>query len=49
MEVPNAGAGARALADFFVSPAAQQFIANFGATRFRTPLFVPDADKIDRW
>jgi tungstate transport system substrate-binding protein len=49
MEVPNAGAGARALADFFVSPAAQQFIANFGTTKFRTPLFVPDADKIDRW
>ena len=49
MEVPNAGAGARALADFFVSPAAQQFIANFGTTRFRTPLFVPDADKVDRW
>jgi len=49
MEVPNAGAGARALADFFVSPDAQTFIGSFGTARFRTPLFVPDADKVDRW
>jgi len=49
MEVPNAGDGARALADFFVSPDAQRFIGNFGTTRFGRPLFIPDADEIDRW
>jgi tungstate transport system substrate-binding protein len=43
MEVPNASAGARALADFFVSPDAQAFIGTFGTTRFGRPLFVPDA------
>ena len=43
MEVPNAGAGARALADFFVSPEAQAFIGRFGVSRFGRPLFVPDA------
>jgi tungstate transport system substrate-binding protein len=49
MEVPNAGEGARALADFFVSREAQTFIGSFGTTRFGRPLFVPDADEIDRW
>jgi tungstate transport system substrate-binding protein len=49
MEVPNAGAGARALADFFVSPEAQAFIGGFGTNRFGRPLFIPDADKEDRW
>jgi len=43
MEVPNAAAAARALADFFVSPPAQEFIGKFGTTRFGRPLFVPDA------
>jgi tungstate transport system substrate-binding protein len=49
MEVPRAGAGARALADFFVSPEAQGLIAKFGSTRFHQPLFIPDAGKPDRW
>lgn len=43
MEVPDAGTGAKALADFFVSPEAQQAIGNFGVSRFGRPLFVPDA------
>ena len=43
MEIPNAAAGARALADFFVSPEAQTFIGKFGTARFGRPLFVPDA------
>ena len=48
MEVPHASASARALADFFVSPEAQQLIGKFGTGRFRQPLFVPDAGKSDR-
>ncbi len=48
MEVPRAGAGARALADFFVSPEAQELIGRFGTSRFGRPLFVPDAGKPDR-
>lgn len=43
MEVPRAGPGARALADFFVSPEAQALIGRFGTSRFGRPLFVPDA------
>ena len=43
MEVPNAGAAARALADYFVSPEAQRLIGGFGVSRFGRPLFVPDA------
>jgi tungstate transport system substrate-binding protein len=43
MEVPDAGPGARALADFFVSERAQEFIGKFGTSRFGRPLFVPDA------
>lgn len=49
MEVPNADAGSRALADFFVSPEAQALIGKFGTTRFGRPLFIPDAGKPDRW
>lgn len=49
MEVPDAGPGARALADFFVSPEAQAFIGKFGTTRFGKPLFIPDAGQSDRW
>lgn|SRR5574341_1864361 len=49
MEVPTASAGARALADFFVSPEAQAMIERFGTTRFGQPLFIPDAGKVDRW
>lgn len=49
MEVPRAGAAARALADFFVSPEAQAYIGKFGTTRFGRPLFIPDAGKADRW
>jgi len=50
MEVATAGSGARALADFFVSPEAQAFIGKFGTSRFGRPLFVPDAlaDTTDR-
>jgi tungstate transport system substrate-binding protein len=49
MEVPWAGKGARALADFFVSPEAQELIGKFGTSRFGRSLFVPDAGKQDRW
>jgi tungstate transport system substrate-binding protein len=49
MEVPAAAPGARALADFFVSPDAQAVIARFGSTRFGRPLFIPDAGKTDTW
>jgi tungstate transport system substrate-binding protein len=43
MEVPHAGPGSRALADFFVSTEAQAIIGKFGTTRFGRSLFVPDA------
>ncbi len=49
METPHAGPGARALADFFVSPEAQALIGRFGTNRFKQPLFIPDAGKVDRW
>lgn len=39
------GAGARAFADFVVSPEAQGIIRNFGVDKFGAPLFVPDAGK----
>jgi tungstate transport system substrate-binding protein len=42
-------AGSRALADFFVSPEAQELIGEFGKSRFGQSLFVPDAGKPDRW
>jgi tungstate transport system substrate-binding protein len=42
-------AGARALADFFVSPEAQALIGEFGKARFGQVLFIPDAGKPDRW
>ncbi|MGH7673491.1 MAG: substrate-binding domain-containing protein [Gemmatimonadales bacterium] len=41
--------GARALADFLVSPEAQALIGEFGKLRFGRSLFVPDAGKPDRW
>ena len=40
-------AGALALADFLVSPAAQEFIANFGVEDYGRPLFTPDAGKTE--
>lgn len=49
MEARQGGAGARALADFLVSPEAQALIARYGTTRFGQPLFIPDAGKPDRW
>ncbi|HEX9393937.1 MAG TPA: substrate-binding domain-containing protein [Gemmatimonadales bacterium] len=41
--------GGRALADFFVAPATQRLIGEFGRRRFRQSLFVPDAGKVDTW
>lgn len=41
----NAG-GAKAFADFVVSPAAQEVIGRFGVDRFGASLFVPDAGKV---
>jgi tungstate transport system substrate-binding protein len=38
-------AGARAFADFVVSPKAQQLIERFGVDKVGAPLFVPDAGK----
>jgi tungstate transport system substrate-binding protein len=40
-------AGARALADWLVSPVAQSEIETFGEADFGEPLFVPDAGKTD--
>jgi tungstate transport system substrate-binding protein len=42
-------AGGRAFADFLISPATQALIGEFGKARFGRSLFVPDADKPDRW
>lgn len=42
-------AGGAALAAFFVAPATQALIADFGKARFGRSLFVPDAGKPDRW
>jgi tungstate transport system substrate-binding protein len=39
------GAGARAFADYLVSPKVQEVIGRFGAEKFGAPLFVPDAGK----
>ena len=49
---PEAGervnaAGGTALADWLVSPAAQQEIETFGVEKYGEPLFVPDAGKTD--
>jgi tungstate transport system substrate-binding protein len=41
METRHARAGARALADFFVSGDAQDVIRSFGVRRFGQPLFIP--------
>ena len=38
-------AGAKAFADFVVSPRGQGFIGKFGVDRFGAPLFTPDAGK----
>ena len=40
-------AGARAFADFVVSPKAQEIIGRFGVDKVGSPLFVPDAGKKD--
>jgi tungstate transport system substrate-binding protein len=40
-------AAAKAFADFLVSPGAQECIRTFGADRYGTPLFQPDAGKKD--
>ncbi len=40
-------AGAEALAEFFISPEAQEMIGEFGVEKFGQPLFFPDADKTD--
>jgi tungstate transport system substrate-binding protein len=37
--------GGKALADFIVSPKAQDIIGRFGVEKFGSPLFVPDAGK----
>jgi tungstate transport system substrate-binding protein len=37
--------GARAFADWIVSPRAQQQIGEFGRAKFGQPLFTPDAGK----
>jgi tungstate transport system substrate-binding protein len=42
-------AGGRAFAEFLVSPGTQALIGAFGKARFGMSLFVPDADKPDRW
>jgi tungstate transport system substrate-binding protein len=39
------GPGARAFADFMVSPKTQEAIGRFGVEKFGAPLFVPDAGK----
>jgi len=41
--------GGQALADFFVAPATQKMIGEFGRRRFRQSLFIPDAGKVDTW
>jgi len=38
-------AGAKAFADFFVSPETQEIIKTFGVDKFGSPLFFPDAGK----
>jgi tungstate transport system substrate-binding protein len=40
-------AGAKAFADFLVSPAIQKRIAEFGVAKYGQPLFFADADKTD--
>jgi tungstate transport system substrate-binding protein len=39
--------GAKAFADFMVSPEAQEIIREFGIDKFGQPLFFPDADKTE--
>ena len=38
-------AGAKAFADFMVSPTAQKLIGSYGLEKFGSPLFIPDAGK----
>jgi tungstate transport system substrate-binding protein len=40
-------AGARAFADYLVSPEGQKLIGDFGKDKYSQPLFTPDADKTD--
>lgn len=40
-------AGARAFADYMVSPEAQEVIKGFGVDKYGQPLFVPDAGKME--
>ncbi len=42
-------AGGKAFADFMVAPETQGLIEQFGKARFGQSLFVPDAEKEDRW
>ena len=39
------GAGAKAFADFMISPKVQAIIGKFGADKYGSPLFFPDAGK----
>ena len=39
--------GAKAFADFMVSPEAQEAIRTFGVDEYGEPLFFPDADKTE--
>jgi tungstate transport system substrate-binding protein len=39
--------GAKAFAQFLVSPETQAVIGEFGVDKFGQPLFFPDADKTD--
>jgi tungstate transport system substrate-binding protein len=39
--------GAKAFAEFMVSPATQKMIGEFGVEKYGQPLFFPDADKTD--
>ena len=39
------GAGAKAFADFMISPKVQGIIGKFGADKYGSPLFFPDAGK----
>lgn len=40
--------GAKAFADFMVSPEAQEIIRTFGVDKYGQPLFFPDADKTEK-
>lgn len=40
-------AGARAFAEFLISPGIQELIGQFGVDKYGEPLFIPDADKTE--